>query len=110
MNKKKKKQNNLTPKKMFTWALTFTKRVILLVVVVWFFAMFYSATMITVAIFQTGNFSYLDTFITELNQSFMLIIGTNLLSKTCENIFKYNDFGGPAKTYTEDNIEDSEDV
>lgn len=102
----KKKSNNVTPKKYFNWCLTFTKRVILLVTIVWAIAMIYSAAMITVAIFMTGNFSYLDTYITEMSSTFWKVVGINIVSKTIENLSKYNDwmFGKSIKPNNENTI------
>lgn len=92
MMPKKKKQFN--EKSFRKWTLTFTKSTILLITVIWAVMTLYDAIMITTAIFQIGNFSYLDTFITELNETFRIIVGVNLVSKTIENVFRYNTFSG----------------
>jgi hypothetical protein len=49
--------------------------------------------MICLAIDMYGNFSYLDTFITDNGETFRLIVGANIVSKTIENVFKYNEGG-----------------
>lgn len=77
--------------KLFKWSLTFTKRVIVLVTLIWFIQLIYSAVMIWFAVQTQGNFSYLDTFITDNGETFRLIVGTNIISKTIENVFKYNE-------------------
>lgn len=75
------------------WSLTFTKKVIVIVTALWFIQLIYSAIMIFYAVQTQGNFSYLDTFITDNGESFRLIVGTNIVSKTIENVFKYNEGG-----------------
>ena len=94
---------------IFNWSLTFTKKVVTLVTVLWFLQLVFSAIMILYAVKMQGNFSYLDSFITDNGDTFRLIVGVNIISKTIENVFKYNDggiFGTsiPAKSEeTEDN-------
>lgn len=94
-------------KETFKWSLTFTKKVIILVTVIWFLELIFSATMIWYAVWTQGNFSYLDTFIMDNGESFRLIVGTNIVSKTIENVFKYNEGGIFGKSITED-TEDNE--
>lgn len=80
-------------KSMFKWSLTFTKKVVTLVTVLWCLQLVYSAIIIWFAVQTQGNFSYLDTFITDNGESFRLIVGANIVSKTIENVFKYNEGG-----------------
>lgn len=80
-------------KSMFRWSLTFTKKVVTLVTILWFFQLVYSAVIIWFAVKAQGNFSYLDTFITDNGETFRLIVGANIVSKTIENVFKYNEGG-----------------
>lgn len=89
----KRKKNNLTVKGFVGWSLTFTKQIILLTTIIFFTMTIYDATMITIAIFKIGNFSYLDTFITELNETFRVVVGVNICGKVLENIFHYNSGG-----------------
>lgn len=79
--------------KYILWSLTFTKKVVLLVTFLWFLQLIYSAVMIYLAIDTYGNFSYLDTFISDNGETFRLIVGANIVSKTIENVFKYNNGG-----------------
>ena len=79
--------------KAVKWSLTFTKRVIILVTILWTIQLVYSAIMIFFAVITCGDFSYLDTFITDNGETFRLIVGVNLISKTVENVFKYNNGG-----------------
>ena len=105
---KKDKTQNTRLKEMFSWSLTFTKKVIILVTLAWLVQLVYSAIMIRYAIETCGNFSYLDTFITDNGESFRLIVGTNIVSKTVENVFKYNEggiFGKSVITVTEETKE-----
>ena len=94
------------PKALFNWSLTFTKRVILLITACWIAMTIYSSIMITVAIFTIGNFSYLDTFITEINSSFATIVGINVVVKGAENIFRYNEKLGGRSTHPDDIIDE----
>ena len=78
---------------IFIWSLTFTKKVVTLVTVLWFLQLVFSAIMILYAVKMQGNFSYLDSFITDNGDTFRLIVGVNIVSKTIENVFKYNEGG-----------------
>ena len=80
-------------KAMFKWSLSFTKKVVTLVTILWTIQLVYSAIMIWFAVNTQGNFSYLDTFITDNGETFRLIVGANIVSKTIENVFKYNEGG-----------------
>lgn len=80
-------------KDSFRWSLTFTKKVVVIVTILWAIQLFYSAIMIWYAVNTQGDFSYLDSFITDNGETFRLIVGTNIISKTVENIFKYNEGG-----------------
>lgn len=80
-------------KRYLLWTLTFTKKVVTLVTFLWLLQLIYSAIMIYYAVHTQGNFSYLDTFIHDNGETFRLIVGINIVSKTFENVFKYNDGG-----------------
>lgn len=100
-------------KQMFKWSLTFTKKVITLVTILWAIQLIYSAILIWFAVQTQGNFSYLDTFITDNGESFRFIVGTNIVSKTIENVFKYNDggiFGHSVSSETNKYIESQNDI
>lgn len=98
-------------KETLKWSLTFTKKVITLVTVLWTFQLVFSAIMIWYAVQMQGNFSYLDTFITDNGETFRLLVGTNIISKTIENVFKYNEGGifgksiVPEETQENDSLE-----
>ena len=80
-------------KKTIKWSLSFTKKVIILVTAIWTVQLLYSMIMIWYAVKTQGNFSYLDSFINDNGETFRLIVGTNIISKTVENVFKYNEGG-----------------
>ena len=93
---------------IFNWSLTFTKKVVTLVTVLWFLQLVFSAIMILYSVKMQGNFSYLDSFITDNGDTFRLIVGVNIVSKTIENVFKYND-GGIFGTSISAKSEETED-
>ena len=108
-----KNKENFTKKvkETLVWSLTFTKKVIVLVTFVWFLQLVFSAIMICYAVMLQGNFSYLDTFITDNGESFRLIVGVNIVSKTIENVFKYNEggiFGKSITLETKENVENED--
>lgn len=99
-------------RKFLLWSLTFTKKVIILVTILWSLQLIYSAVMIYIAINGYGNFNYLDTFIIDNGESFRLIVGINIVSKTIENVFKYNEggiFGTNVKMKDDQNVEKNND-
>jgi hypothetical protein len=73
-----------------------------MVTVIWAIQLLYSAIMILYAVKTCGDFSYLDSFITDNGETFRLIVGTNIVSKTVENVFKYNEGGIFGKSITND--------
>lgn len=87
--------------KYVRWSLTFTKKVIILVTTLWIIQLIYSAVMMWYAVSTQGDFSYLDTFIGDNGETFRLIVGTNIISKTIENVFKYNEGGIFGKSIVE---------
>lgn len=72
----------------------FTQAIIFLLCIHYFINWLISVALIVVAIVMTGNFSYLDTLITETSITFRDIVGVAIIKFCLENIFKYNDFGG----------------
>lgn len=95
-------------KDMFKWSLTFTKKVITTVTILWTIQLLYSATLIWYAVQTQGNFSYLDTFIQDNGETFRLIVGTNIASKTIENVFRYNEGGIFGKSITSNHSENGD--
>lgn len=95
-------------KDLSKWSLSFTKRVIVTVTILWIIQLVYSMIIIWYAVKTQGNFSYLDSFIADNGETFRLIVGTNIVSKTVENIFKYNEGGILGKSLTFDINQDEE--
>ena len=97
-------------KDILKWSLTFTKKVITLVTFLWFLQLVYSAVMIWYAVKTQSNFSYLDTFINDNGETFRLIVGTNIVSKTIENVFKYNEGGLFGTSIKPEDLRETENV
>lgn len=91
MRGKKRKKFDIND--FFNWSLTFTKKLIVICTALWALFMTYAAIMILFAVFKVNDFSYLDTFITDNGETFRLVVGTNIISKTIENVFKFNNGG-----------------
>lgn len=99
-----------TLKDFMSWSLTFTKKLVLACTAVWICSTLYSAIVIMYAISSVGDFSYLDTFISESSETFRVVVGANLITKTIENVFHYNNggiFGTSIPENGEDNPESS---
>ena len=98
------------------WSWEFTKIVITSISVVWVLGTIFSAIMVAYAIHTTGQFSFLDTFITENSTTFRDVVGVNLIKSCIENVFKYNDIFGKKKCYnkrgntTTENTDGSDEI
>ena len=90
------------------WAWEFTKGLITTITILYFICTAVEIALIVLAIYQTGTFSYLDTFITEINTTFRDIVCVNLVKCIIENVFKYNDFSGI--THKNNNIKEEEEI
>lgn len=101
--------NKVKAKSFMNWTLTFTKRIVLIVTLLWIAYTVYEAFMIWYSVKLFGNFSYLDTFISDTGETFRLIVGANIVSKTIENVFKYNE-GGLFGTSIREETEESEET
>ncbi len=80
-------------KESIKWSLSFLKKVVIVVTIAWVLQLIYSAVMIHYAVVMCGDFSYLDSFISDNGETFRLIVGTGIVAKTVENLFKYNNGG-----------------
>lgn len=110
---KLKRKEKFTPRNAIKWSWEFTKIVVTVISIMWVFSTLYSAIMVGVAIHTTGQFSFLDTFITENSTTFRDIVGMNIGKACIENIFKYNDFFPKKKhgnTTTDSDITESSDI
>lgn len=99
------KKSKKSVKNALSWTWEFTKKVVMLLSVLYILNWIYSAIIIAVAIYNTDTFCYLDTLITETNETFRIVVGANVIKSCIENVFKYNDIGGKAKQPQEESVE-----
>ena len=55
--------------------------------------MIFAAVVITIALFRTGEFSYLDTYITSVCGCFSAAVITGLITRVIGNAFEFNNGG-----------------
>lgn len=84
------------------WSLTFTKKLVTICTAIWILVTLYSAIMILYAVKSVEDFSYLDTFISDNGETFRIVVGANLITKTIENVFHYNNGGIFGESIKED--------
>ena len=75
------------------WATGFTANVLRLITAIWGFCMVFAAVVITLALYRTGGFSYLDTFINRVCDCFMAAVVTGLITRVIGNVFEFNNGG-----------------
>lgn len=92
------------------WMWEHTKMIVNCLSVLYVLNWLYSLVVIVVAIKETGQFSYLDTLISETNETFRIVVGANIVKAGVENIFKYNDFGGKGSRYMGTNNSENENI
>ncbi len=80
-----------TQKQFKKWAVGFTATVLRLITALWGLCMVYAAVIMTLALYRTGEFSYLDTYITKVCDCFMAAVVTGLITRVIGNVFQYND-------------------
>lgn len=109
--RKRTKDWNTTKRRFLERTLKFTEKVTLWITVLYICNWLVSVILITLAIKETQNFAYLDTLITEISETFRVVVGTAIIKFGVENIFKYNDFGGkvPSNNQYNSNGQDNED-
>lgn len=73
------------------WSKGFTIKVLTLLSVFWFIFMCYSGFLMIYAIYKTGEFSFLDTYINRICDCFMAGVITGLITRTIGNVFEFND-------------------
>ena len=81
----------MTKDKFKSWSLSFTMHVLTLLTVFWFIFMVYSGILIWYTIYKTGEFSFLDTYISRICDCFMAGVITGLITRTIGNVFEFND-------------------
>lgn len=96
-NKNRKRKQSL--KNALSWSWEFTKLIVTILTIVYFLIMIYCGVVIWMGMYKLAITTYLDTFITEINETFRLIVGANVIKAGVENVFKYNDFGGKGELY-----------
>lgn len=96
-NKNRKRKQSL--KNALSWSWEFTKLIVTMLTIVYFLIMIYCGVVIWMGMYKLAITTYLDTFITEINETFRLIVGANVIKAGVENVFKYNDFGGKGELY-----------
>ena len=96
-NKNRKRKQSL--KNALSWSWEFTKLIVTMLTIVYFLIMIYCGVVIWMGMYKLAVTTYLDTFITEINETFRLIVGANVIKAGVENVFKYNDFGGKGELY-----------
>lgn len=97
-----------TQKQFKKWAVGFTATVLRLITALWGLCMVYAAVIMTLALYRTGEFSYLDTYITKVCDCFMAAVVTGLITRVVGNVFQYND-GSIFGFSREENNNDSTD-
>ena len=102
----------MTNDKFKRWSLSFTMKVLTLLTIFWFIFMIYSGFLMIFAIWRTGEFSFLDTYITKICDCFMAGVITGLITRTVGNVFEFNDgsFMGKSIRDTEVAISNSNDT
>ena len=98
MSKKQHNRKRYSLKNVMAWTWGFTKVIVSLLTVLYFIIMIYCGFVIWFGMSKLSMVTYLDTFMTEINETFRLIVGANVIKATIENVFKYNDFGGKVKS------------
>ena len=96
---RKKRVTRNTSQAAGLWMWEHTKMIVNCLSVLYVLNWLYSLIVIVIAIKETGQFSYLDTLISETNETFRIVVGANIVKAGVENIFKYNDFGGKGSRY-----------
>ena len=88
-----KKDKPTSKKKFQSWALGFTATALKLITVIWGGCMVFAAVIITLALYHTGEFSYLDTYITSVCGCFSAAVITGLITRVVGNMFEFNNGG-----------------
>lgn len=83
-------ENNLTNKSLsfFNWVQEFSKKIVSITFGIFVIINLYVLIIITVSYFQTGDLQYIETLITEANQTFRDVIGGYIIKAATENAIK----------------------
>ena len=99
----------MTPKKFKKWSLSFTMTVLTLLTVFWFIFMAYAGILMIYAIDKTGQFIFLDTYISRICDCFMAGVITGLITRVVGNVFEFNDGSFMGKSNNKDEVNFFED-
>lgn len=81
-------ENNLNnSNKFFTWVQTFTKKIVTVTFFMFVLLQVFDLILIYME-YRNGQLMYLDTFITESNETFRVVIGGYIVKAACENTVK----------------------
>lgn len=81
-------ENNIEKSnKFFNWIQTFTKKIVTITFVLFVVFQLFNLLLIFME-YQRGSLLFLDTFITESNETFRVVIGGYIVKAACENTIK----------------------
>lgn len=93
--RKKKKQTEISEKDVykkglgfFSWIQEFSKKIVVIAFGIYILMDLISLAMVIIAYRQSGDLMFIDTIITEANQTFRDVIGGYILKAATENISK----------------------
>ena len=93
--RKKKKQTEISEKEVFqkglgffNWIQEFSKKIVVIAFMIYILMDLVSLAMVIIAYKQSGDLMFIDTIITEANQTFRDVIGGYILKAATENISK----------------------
>lgn len=95
----------MNKKEFKKWATSFSVKILKLITILWASFLAYSAIVMTIAIFQTGQLVSLDTFISEVSETFRDAVVAILITRTVSNIFEFNNGGLFGTSMREENNE-----
>lgn len=75
-------------KKPLSWIWEFTKKVVSLVTALYAIAIIFTLIMCSMSLKETGDISVLNTLITEINETFRVVVGGYLVKAGIENACK----------------------
>lgn len=93
--RKKKKQTEISEKEVFqkglgffNWIQEFSKKIVVIAFMIYILMDLVSLAMVIIAYRNSGDLMFIDTIITEANQTFRDVIGGYILKAATENISK----------------------
>lgn len=89
-NKKKISEKEIVEKRLgfFSWIQEFSKKIVVISFCIYILMDIISLAMVILAYINTGDLMFIDTIITEANQTFRDVIGGYILKAATENISK----------------------